>query len=54
MVNAVLNGVYSPHALPATSLDPLSRHKMPDVRKGIEKQKEADQKKIAEKTGKKC
>ncbi len=40
--------------LPASSLDPYHRHLMPDVIKGIEQQKQQDQKKIAEKTGKKC
>lgn len=40
--------------IPASSTDPVSRHLMPDVKNGIEKQKAADQQKIAEKTGKKC
>jgi hypothetical protein len=43
-----------PHDLPATSWDPATRHKMGDVTKGIEKQKEEDQKKIAKDTGKNC
>jgi hypothetical protein len=51
---AAPNAVGTPHTLPATSGDPVSRHLMPDVQKGIEKQKAEDQKKIAEKTGKKC
>jgi Domain of unknown function (DUF4150) len=43
-----------PHELPATSLDPVSRHSLTDVTKGIESQKDEDQKKIAKDTGKKC
>ncbi len=42
------------HALPATSIDPVRRHLMGDVKNGIEKQKTEDQKKIADSTGKKC
>ncbi|KYF89819.1 hypothetical protein BE17_49155 [Sorangium cellulosum] len=42
------------HQLPASSLDPYNRHLMPDVLKGIERQKQEDQRKIAEKTGKVC
>lgn len=42
------------HDLPASSWTPLGKHGMGDVKKGIEKQKQKDQKKIAAKTGKKC
>ncbi|MGK4007950.1 DUF4150 domain-containing protein [Sorangium sp. So ce1036] len=40
--------------LPASSFDPYHRHLMPDVLKGIERQKQEDQQRIAEKTGKVC
>ncbi len=54
-VSAVMpNAAGVPHNIPGTSADPVSRHLMPDVKNGIEKQKAEDQKKIAEKTGKKC
>ncbi|WP_437594697.1 DUF4150 domain-containing protein [Sorangium sp. So ce1000] len=48
------DAVGTKYDLPASSLDPYHRHLMPDVLKGIEKQKQEDQKKIAAKTGKKC
>lgn len=42
------------HELPASSFDPYNRHLMPDVIKGIERQKQEDQRKIAAATGKVC
>jgi hypothetical protein len=51
---AAPDAIGTKYDLPASSLSPAERHKMGDVTKGIEKQKEEDQKKIAEKTGKKC
>jgi len=43
-----------PHNLPASSWSPIDKHYMVDVKKGIEKQKDEDQKKIAKDTGKNC
>ncbi|WP_433937677.1 DUF4150 domain-containing protein [Sorangium cellulosum] len=48
------DAVGTKYDLPASSLDPYNRHLMPDVINGIEKQKQEDQRKIAEKTGKRC
>ncbi|AUX44039.1 phospholipase [Sorangium cellulosum] len=48
------NAVGKKHDLPGSSFDPYHRHLMPDVIKGIERQKQEDQRKIAAKTGKKC
>lgn len=48
------DAVGTKYDLPASSLDPYNRHLMPDVISGIEKQKQADQRKIAETTGKRC
>lgn len=50
MPNAVGNKI----DLPGESWSPLTRHKMGEVQKGLEKQKKEDQDKIAAKTGKKC
>ncbi len=44
----------TPRDLPASSWGPKGKHSMGDVKKGIEKQKQEDQAKIAAKTGKKC
>ncbi|WP_437963218.1 DUF4150 domain-containing protein [Sorangium sp. So ce260] len=48
------DAVGTKYTLPPSSLDPYNRHLMPDVINGIEKQKQEDQRKIAEKTGKRC
>jgi hypothetical protein len=48
------DAIGTPRDIPATSTSPVGKHGMGDVKKGIEKQKQEDQKKIEEKTGKKC
>lgn len=59
-LSKVLLGAAMPNAvgkkidLPGESWSPLTRHKMGEVQKGLEKKKKEDQDKIAAKTGKKC
>jgi hypothetical protein len=48
------NAVGIPHELNAASFSPLNRHKMTDVSKGLEDQKQEDQQAIAKDTGKEC